>query len=168
MKYHSKKWSTTVKKVKYHSKKSYGPITKTNSKIWKFPKSHNYRSRPKNPTFPEVAQNNVRFFLLPATTTYWYVLSSKKNREKIKNYNLNWNCSFIKLPKKHFSSGVQWISSIFVFVFAFVFVYYRLYFCICIYCICISVFLSFCHRFHFALLAAVQWPGSGYFQTAAL
>ena len=55
-----------------------------------------YSWRPKNPTFPKLAQNNVKFFLLPSTTRYQCVLPWKKNSKKLKNKNLNWHWSCSK------------------------------------------------------------------------
>ena len=75
------------------SVKSYGPLTNTSLKIWKFPKSHNYRSRPKNQTSWKLAQNNVWFFVLPSTTRYQCVLLWRKNSKKLKHENLNWHWS---------------------------------------------------------------------------
>ena len=114
----------------------------------KISESRHHSSKPKNPTFPELSQNNVRFF---SSARHNYIvrnITKQRKTKKIKDENLNWHSSLRKLPKKTFSSGVQWHSSIFVFVFvfAFVFLYSRLYFCNCISCLflCISVFLPFC------------------------
>ena len=82
--------------------KCYGPSTNRNPKRWESKKSQYKPSRTKNPTFPTVAQNNVWFFLLPSTTTYWYVLQSKENQKIFKNEILNWNWTFSKLRGAHF------------------------------------------------------------------
>ena len=60
--------------------------------------------------FPEVAQKNVWFFLLPSTTVCWCVLPCKEKSKKSKDKNLNWNWNYPKQrvgKKRHISKNLR-------------------------------------------------------------
>ena len=152
------------------SVKSYGPLTNTNLKIWKFPKSHNYRSRPKNPTSWKLAQNNVSFFVLPSTTRYQCVLLWRKNSKKLKDEKINWHRSFSKKLKIQKKSQkplfLRWL--IFDIFLQSVFCICILYLYFCIFVFVFVYFLPYLSFFHFAYASVAGWAWSGYFLTAAL
>ena len=133
----------------------------------KISESRHHSSKPKNPTFPELAQNNVRFF---SSARHNYIVRNITKQRKTKK-NQRWEFKlafkFEKIAKKKpFLPVCNDIPA-----FLYLYLYLRLYFCIldCIsvivFLVFFFVFLSFCHFALCSSSSAAGWPGSGYSQT---
>ena len=135
----------------------------------KISESRHHSSKPKNPTFPELAQNNVRFF---SSARHNYIVRNITKQRKTKK-NQRWEFKlafkFEKIAKK--KPFLPVCNDIPAFLYLYLYLYLRLYFCIldCIsvivFLVFFFVFLSFCHFALCSSSSAAGWPGSGYSQT---